>query len=306
MSGRRIGIYLTSIDDRRALEATVIIHLLRRLSSTATTATTTGITTTTSSSQGYHEARATTRRHSPGNLANHAFGRLTLQPYRAGAREGGQEHPLASAKHVGQALDHLNVVIHSRRKRHQTPRTDAQRFSVGQLPSQQGATRLDKHVARARQPLQDESFAAKKSRAQIFAKFHLNVNRVRRAQQRALLTRHLTAVFGNVESHDFAGKVGSQSDLTRAAVVPGVAIVGNEKVLSRQHALKARAETAARGGVHFDAVRHVHEGSTLGPQHLTRFERHGDNLRFVALHFGLHVKINGPCRHHAVRTGGCR
>src|SRR5690606_31755250 len=99
--------------------------------------------------------------------------RQALNPYAAGALEGGKQNAFATEKHALQAAGQLDVVIDARGEGHQAAGTQAQGFLV-QFLADDRATGMHEGQPVTFQALQDETFATEEAGAQALAETDAN------------------------------------------------------------------------------------------------------------------------------------
>ena len=135
----------------------------------------------------------------------------------------------------------------------------------------------------ALQPLQDESLAAKQSRADAFGKGDLYFHASGGAEKSILLAQKAAADRSEIEGDDLARIRRAKSHMSLAAAV--IKKGGDKKRLAGDHSLKALEQSAAGAGLHFDAIFHIHHGACLGAHAFAGIELYLDELHIIAINF---------------------
>lgn len=87
--------------------------------------------------------------------------RQRLHPYRSGPMQRRQKQTFTAEDRVFYPTLHLNVVFHRRLEGYQAPGIESKRLTGCKVPPVDRPTGVNKRDAVARQPLEDEPFAAK-------------------------------------------------------------------------------------------------------------------------------------------------
>jgi len=113
-----------------------------------------------------------------------------------------------------------------------------------------------------------------------------------RAQQGTLLTNNLPSILLQRQPDDLGWEIGPEGDVAKGSARSVVGVIGNEHILTGEHSLKSGRQSSSGGGVHGNAVGHVHHCAGFCAEDLVGLQADGDNLTFFSLNRTGSIKID--------------
>jgi len=143
--------------------------------------------------------------------------------------------------------------------------------------------------------LQDKALAAEQAGAQLFAKVHLDLDRILGAHKGVLLTDQRLAR-PQLQWEDRARRFGRKGDQPLAAV----ALIGrHEKGLAGQSPPNPAEHAPSRAGIHRDIAAHPGHAALFRKDRLARFQGDVEGGHGRSLHAILHLSVSflAPAAH---------